>query len=309
MKMSWFSKLSAVCLLLFSSLLYADPVVPPVDTDADNAASAGPTASDAGKRIKLSRSMICHSPLSPFYDRVTRVVNWYSTIDECLSANEGARLPMSKEGKLEQADIAKDELDTLKKKIVGDAGQGVAQWAEEIADKKGESASKQKAASDITHFTGLRFGYGLALTKSNSDFVDEVEIRNGQAFIKKARSNRGSFMLEAHKFFQPNRYITLMCNEELGCNNVGIGPFVAVSLANTEGGDPFTSYALGIMFGFKDNVGSGSFNVGLGYYVDTEHVELAPGIYHGAPTTETDPDSLVVESDEGGLAIIVSGSW
>lgn len=309
MKASRFFNLTAFCLLIFSSPLYADPTPASDEIEGNNVPTVGPTPPDPAKRIKLSHSMICHSPLSPFYERIKRVANWYATIEECLATNENARLPLSKEGKLEQAEIAKDELDHLKTEIAADAGKNVADLAEAIADKKGESDTQQKVAKDINNFTGLRFGYGLALTKSNSDFVEDVEIRNGHVFVKKTRSNRGSFMLEAHKFFQPNRYITLMCNEELGCNNVGIGPFVAVSLANTEGGDPFTSYALGIMFGFKDSIGSGSFNVGLGYYVDTEHVELAPGIYHGSPTTETDPDNLLVESDEGGLAIIVSGSW
>ena len=92
-------------------------------------------------------------------------------------------------------------------------------------------------------------------------------------------------------------------------HKVGVGPFISVSVADTDGGDPFGAYGVGLMMGFKDKKGSGSWNIGFGYFVDTKAKKFRPGIEAGDTTTEQNTDDLLVEHDQGGVMLIVSTSW
>jgi hypothetical protein len=132
-----------------------------------------------------------------------------------------------------------------------------------------------------------------------------VDIVNGEVFVKKSRSHRGTFMLESHGFFDPEWWTDMFPEGQYS----GFGPFVSVILADTEGGDPFSAYGIGLMVGFKDKDDDGGWNLGFGYYMNTEFQELRKGVSEGMRTIETNPENLLVERDRGGVMIILSSTW
>lgn len=175
------------------------------------------------------------------------------------------------------------------------------QKAQDIVEEK-ESLEEADAQEDFEKF---RLGIGIAFTKLHDESIDDVDIRDNRIVISKEREHRGSFMLETHKFFTFNR-LSLMFPDS---HKVGVGPFISVSVADTEGSDPFSAYGVGLMMGFKDRKGSGSWNIGFGYFVDTKAKKLSPGIKAGDTTTVQNTDDLLVERDQGGVMVIVSTSW
>ena len=252
----------------------------------------------------------------------------FSELDDCLD-QEGAVIPNSPTGLREKAHVLRNApVDLLEgfrseknveAQSINDQGAVESYTISESQLKdRLEVASEQKAKAMVEaddtdeeadaqeDFEKFKLGIGIAFTKLHGESIEDVDIRDDRIVIDKERSHRGSFMLESHKFFTYNRLSRMFGNDT---TTVGVGPFITVSIADTDGGDPFSAYGVGLMMGFKDRKGSGSWNFGFGYFVDTEAKKLRPGLKAGDTTTVQDTDDLLVERDQGGVMLIVSTSW
>lgn len=232
--------------------------------------------------VKLSSSGICHPPESPYYGRVnhqTKVsgitVGESLTLDECLK--KGFRLPKALQ----------------------------AAWnAKKAGDVQGEIAAlgeSQKENDSVQNFSGLRFGLGVGISFLGEQ-IDKVEIIDSRIAITESRSNQARVILESHKFLWDGNM-----NKEKG--QWGIGPFIAASLADNQGQGLLDAFGLGVMVGFRNGTSNTSWNIGAGWFVDTQIKELRPGLEDGMETTITDSALLTREIDKEGLMILISGSW
>jgi hypothetical protein len=100
-------------------------------------------------------------------------------------------------------------------------------------------------------------------------------------------------VLEAHYFFKEwQTEYHAGCTDaryRFNCNNIAIGPFVALEIgggggATTEAG-PITGYALGMMVGLHhpDAPKTSSWNFGLGFRVDPKSKVLGDGLVANQP--------------------------
>lgn len=275
----------------------------------------------------LTPNKVCRANEEPYKDRLIGSVP-YSTMDECLD-QEGAQLPNSPAGLREKAQVLRNKSydlfeglgessgnDDSKSFLFGSGGGSTENLAPLLEDRF-ELLSNQKAqdiveakeadetANDLEDFEKFKLGIGIAFTKLHNQSIDDVDVRDGRIVVTKEREHRGSFMLETHKFFTYQRLSRMFPNT----HSVGVGPFISVSVADTDGGDPFSAYGVGLMMGFKDRTGSGSWNIGFGYFVDTKAKKLRSGIEAGDTTTVQNTDDLLVERDQGGVMLIISTSW
>lgn len=275
----------------------------------------------------LTPNKVCRANEEPYKNRLIGSVP-YSTMDECLD-QEGAQLPNSPAGLREKAQVLRNKSydlfeglgessgnDDSKSSLFGSGGGSTENLAPLLEDRF-ELLSNQKAqdiveakeadetANDLEDFEKFKLGIGIAFTKLHNQSIDDVDVRDGRIVVTKEREHRGSFMLETHKFFTYQRLSRMFPNT----HSVGVGPFISVSVADTDGGDPFSAYGVGLMMGFKDRTGSGSWNIGFGYFVDTKAKKLRSGIEAGDTTTVQNTDDLLVERDQGGVMLIVSTSW
>ena len=149
---------------------------------------------------------------------------------------------------------------------------------------------------------GFRFGVGIALTRlSSTDTIDDISIVNGLVSVNQSSKNHGTLMLETHQFIftGTNRF----------GNPYGHGPFLAISIADEEGSDPLSSYAVGYMIGFKKEDSSDSWNIGFGGFINTKATVLRSGISDGQATTITDSENLTQDKDKYGWMLMFSSTW
>ncbi|WP_417543039.1 hypothetical protein [Marinobacter sp.] len=285
-------------------------------------------AEPENQRVMFTPNRVCRVAVEPYISAFQNAPR-FQTMDECLSM-ENSIISNSVAGLRETAQILRNKSYqvTLDPSDLGSGGgiigYGVSgelqindqsQLRSEIEDEV-EKLSTKKAQDKIDaqlneqeadsreEFKNFKLGIGIAFTKLHGTSIEDLDIRDGQIVVEKERSHRGNFMLETHKFFTPQ-----WLNRQVGADTVGIGPFITVSIADTDGGDPFSSYGVGLMAGFKDRQGGGSWNIGFGYFVETKAQKLRSGVSEGDTTTVTDTDDLLVERDQGGIMLIVSTSW
>ena len=87
------------------------------------------------------------------------------------------------------------------------------------------------------------------------------------------------------------------------------GPYVAIGITGEDKSiDPLSVFGMGWMVGFKRQDGS-SFNIGLGYFVDSAVKQLKSPLENGGITTITDTSKLTVERDEEGYMLMFSASF
>ncbi len=129
------------------------------------------------------------------------------------------------------------------------------------------------------------------------DLVDQVVV------VREERSNQARVILESHAFFMD------WGAEDDDSRQWGLGPFVAASLADDQGQGLLDAFGAGIMLGTRRPGSTASFNIGVGWFVDTEVTRLRDGLANGIETTIMDTNDLTREVDEEGLMILFSGSW
>lgn len=248
---------------------------------------AGPT--DDANVVKLSSSGICHAPSSRYYNNTT-AEDWFPNLQACFEA--GGRPPendpVAVRMQLTEEIIACRNDDA-------DACERVPQLTEEVA-------KAEKEDSDIKEFGGFRFGVGISMIGMDDDNIENVTIENETIRVNETTRKRGALMLEAHEYIYETDW-------KWTGGRVGVGPFLAITITDEEGADPFSSYGGGIMMGWKQPDSKNSWNIGLGAFVNTDHKTLRSGFTNGMTTTETDPSKLLETSDQTGWMLMFSTTW
>jgi len=255
-------------------------------------------ANQCEKVIKLSSAGICHALTSRYYNKVNKYKNSYCTLDQCFDA--GGRPPKS--------DLSANEsylAYTIGKAVpkVSNRNGTLALSALAIEAAAENVAESKKTGKDLKEFAGSRLGVAIAFTGVSESLIDDVSIdENGTVHVNDSYKQSGALMLEGHQFIF-----------EKGCDDMcvqwGTGPFFALSVADKNGVDPFSAYGVGWMVGWQKPDSSDSWNVGLGYYINTEAKLLREGVVDGGMTTETDPGSLLKTTTQDGWMLIFSSTW
>tara|TARA_B100001059_G_C17446190_1_gene385111 strand:+ start:198 stop:518 length:321 start_codon:yes stop_codon:yes gene_type:complete len=106
-------------------------------------------------------------------------------------------------------------------------------------------------------------------------------------------------MLESHYFFNNDNY-----------EFFGHGPFVAIGIIGEDSIEPLSTFGAGYMLGWKyDQESNVSWNVGLGYYVNTEATLMRDEYSDGMTTTVQDPEKLTYKKDVGALMLLFSATF
>lgn len=181
------------------------------------------------------------------------------------------------------------------------------------------------AGDGTTTWQGLNWGIGLA-----ADFdlggkrVNTVQIDSANIVrVTDTSSNVGvSFVLEAHYFFK--EWAPFVGCLGLNCNDVAIGPFVAIEVgggaAGTPSGNgPITGYALGAMVGLHhppaalvdSKLANSTWNFGIGLRVDPSAQVLADGVTANRPPPAgiTTTDLLTKKEPRYGIMLLSSFSF
>lgn len=161
-----------------------------------------------------------------------------------------------------------------------------------------EKESAEKKAEIANEYNGLNFGGGIMFSNYSDEVVLDASIDGGFVNVNHEIKNRAVAMLESHYFFTPGEK-----------NIFGYGPFIGIGLAGEDGVDPLSIYGVGVMVGFRKPNESTSWNVGLGYFIDSEAKILKKGLKNGSPTEETDSAKIIVKDDVGGVMLMFSQSF
>lgn len=181
----------------------------------------------------------------------------------------------------------------------------------------GTARANNEKAEGERKFAGINFGVGISATvdTGSRDRVDSASIdANGIVRVDKKENIRARVMLEGHAFLKTwdakgkgkrNRA------DPAGTRR-GLGPFVALQPGTDE---IIEAIALGIMFGAKrtQKEDAASFNIGIGYVVDTSVKVLGDEFVENMPAP-LDPMGEPIpirfqERDQGGVLLLVSFSW
>ena len=150
---------------------------------------------------------------------------------------------------------------------------------------------------------GLHWGLGI-LHDASRGGVGEVAIVPGAGGVNTVRivrqnKNAARAAFELHYFLGK------------GDNPLWAwGPFISLNSApagSITKDSAFSSFGAGLMIGAKvDTAGQHSVNFGVGWLVDTDVKQLAPGVYDGATTTLTKTDDLLRTRTSQGFMSILS---
>ncbi len=121
-------------------------------------------------------------------------------------------------------------------------------------------------------------------------------------------------MLETHYLFQPEwSWVNRLLKEnENDRTKWGIGPFLAIE-PGQSGGQVIGAYSLGILLGLKrgksDDSPKSSWNIGVGYMVNTGVKTLGDGLEEGQPLPVGEKEVRYKETNQPGWLIMASFSW
>lgn len=165
-----------------------------------------------------------------------------------------------------------------------------------VAKEEEQKKVEKKELQDS--YAGFNWGAGLMFANYSERVVQEATINNGVVSVDHEVRTKAVAMLESHYFFVP------------GDKKVfGFGPFVGIGLVGDDGVDPLSMFGGGVMVGFRKDNSAASWNVGLGYFVDTNAKTLRKGLEDGSATTETDSAKLFKKQDIGGVMLMFSSSF
>lgn len=148
-------------------------------------------------------------------------------------------------------------------------------------------------------FKGLKWGVALVYSSEKGGVGDVVKDSNNIVRVKKENQAAARGAFELHYFFPTKTNPSF-----------GWGPFVSLNtkpVDNLSGGNFFSSVGAGLMVGVDafSGVEGSSINLGLGYLIDTEVKELAPGVAAGQATS-LNADELTNSTTKGGFMAILS---
>ncbi|WP_299270899.1 hypothetical protein [uncultured Psychrosphaera sp.] len=162
---------------------------------------------------------------------------------------------------------------------------------------KHELAKKSSIDKTNTEFAGFNWGAGFAFIGMDEESIKDVSIEDGVISINHSGKKSGVLLVESHYYWTFSKD-----------DSYGFGPYVAIGVIGENGVNPLSNYGGGIMFGGKQ-IGSQSWNIGFGVYVDTETVRLREQFTDGMITTITDPQRLTYKTDATGWMIMFSANF
>lgn len=231
------------------------------------------------KVVLKSTSNLCHTTESDYRTRIKikdDSSNIFFGLNDCTDS--GGDLTTKDRNKLSVEDSeAVQEMETT------------------IEGRKSEEEALQK-------FAGINWGLGLAFTGIRKSYVSDVTIEsdatNSFIRINHQTKNRALLMLESHYFIRSEKD-----------PKFGHGPFMSIGVVGEDGVDPLSNYGLGWMIGLRTDDKGGSWNFGVGVFIDTKVPQLRSGLSDGEITTETDPTKLLTTSDVDGWMIMFSATF
>lgn len=245
--------------------------------------------------VKRSTSGICHPPGTRNYNQTKTF--YQLELKDCLAG--GSQSVTNQDGATSTETLEPGRLPVylqtawLASQNCKDGASAACSQAAVAEDKAREEAKQ------LDRFVGFRFGIGLSAMNFGQQSIDSVDLVDGQVFVRERRDIETAIMFESHKFFTISRF----------GENFGIGPFVAASLSDEEGANPLSKFGAGLMMGWRKPQSQYSWNVGLAWVVDTDSVELRPGVQDGQPTEVTDTNNLTRTTDREGVMLIFSAAW
>jgi hypothetical protein len=279
----------------------------------------GSTAAVAGTpTVKLTGSLLCHDTNSQYFASILQAYRiQFNTIADCVQA--GFMLPELYKNKNEElyAQATKNRLritqvtDTLPLAATQTEIKAAFEKALTVEfandktkqlDKETEEEEKKKA-----EFAGFNWNPSLTLMKySDTTYIEGISIERaspddemGIIRAEKELSTQMALMLEAHYYWT---------SDYSEGRTWGWGPFVTISLASQEGSELGSIIGGGLMLGTRTYKGS-AFNVGMGYFRDTDFTRLRDGKKTGDTTTATDSATIVEKHDVGGWLIMFTASF
>jgi|GEM_PF-2741314 len=257
---------------------------------------------ESTKPVILSTGGLCHGPGSSWREDAKYYEKDYSDYYECFV--DGGEISVSDS----RREIV---VQAYKRAAASTERVNSAPSTTDVIEVVAKAKEEQKQESK---FLGLDWGLAIALTSlSGGDIIDEVSIEtlveNGND-VSRVRVNRSSqydveLMLEFHKFIFRHE---VSIDDEYS-RTWGHGPFVSIGLTGTEGKEPLDTFALGWMAGTRISGEEGSFNLGVGWYRDSQVARLRNGVSDGDITNFTNPDDLLKITDDTGWMIIFSASF
>jgi hypothetical protein len=194
----------------------------------------------------------------------------------------------------------------------------------------GDVAKPDGTPVDPKTWTGFGWGLGIAADfdlggkRVTGAAIDTVP---GGSIVRvtDTSGNVGvGFVLEAHYFFAewntglpPYSKSCSSAQYHFNCNNIAIGPYVAVEIgggssASTDAG-PITGYSLGMMVGLHhpDAPSTSSWNFGIGLRVDPKAKVLGDGVVanQAPPPSVTTADQLLKTQPRYGIMLLSSFSF
>lgn len=236
---------------------------------------------------RLSLSGYCHPESSGSYQQITKPKKRYTSLMACIK--DGNKLPKGLRFEFPEEYAA--SLDVAIQN---------ASTNDEILNA---AKSKERLEKEVS-LGGWNMNLAIAFLYYGSDkFIDEVSIDTptddsglGRVRVDRETNNQASLMYEGHYY----------ATSHWGDTKIGWGPFFAVGLANQNGGEPFKQYGLGLMFGAQKEY---TWNIGLGYYIDTDFKALRYGLQDGSYTEFTDPNKILRKRDANGWMLLLTANF
>lgn len=161
-----------------------------------------------------------------------------------------------------------------------------------IEKGKQEAESREK-------FAGLSWAPAMMLIKFHEDIIEDVTIEDEKIVVLHSVDTKAVWGLESHFFF------TYGSKKQFGA-----GPFVSIGLVGEDGIDPLSTVGIGLMHGFRTSSSTvNSWNIGLGYYMNTSAIVLREGLSDGDATEITDSAKLTKKKKIGGFAVTLSAKF
>lgn len=170
----------------------------------------------------------------------------------------------------------------------------------ELEKTKSVMALANQGETAYMKFIGINWGLGLAFTDiGGSSYIEEAKLVDGLVRVEKSFNSSASLMFETHYFIKESFFGGTD-------KSYGHGPFAALEFAN-EDRTSIGSFAVGWMWGFRTNkLQKESWNIGVGYYVNTKVRQLGDGIVEGQPLPGNETEIRFKEVDRSGLAVLIS---
>ena len=254
----------------------------------------------SGNPVRQSSQQVCYTNSSSFYPAIEDATE-HNGLRECFA--NGGRAPFNDQEIIGAytAFIGEQKGNAIQQ-CAADSFQACEIYNNAVAREIQLNEDKAKTKE----FAGFNFGIGIAPTFMSNEIIEDVVIdESGVIRVKKAAKSNVKLMLETHKFIRTFTCGHWYCGKE---SEMGWGPFMSISLTDEEGADPLSTFAAGIMWGWKNADNLTSWNFGIGPFI-TEGQTLRDGFFDGMQTTETDVANILKTRDETGWMLMFSATW